>query len=108
MLSRILTISAGIVTGAAILLAGLLIIAILLTYPRLPDLDILTDYRPKIPLRVYTQDKVLIGEFGEERRSFVRIDNVPYLHIGQGRKRYNAFSFQLAVSYIPSSCCHES
>lgn len=79
MLSRILSISAGIITGAAILLAGLLIIAILLTYPRLPDLDILTDYRPKIPLRVYTQDKVLIGEFGEERRSFVRIDNVPQL-----------------------------
>lgn len=79
MLSRILTISAAIITGAAILLAGLLIIAILVTYPRLPDLDILTDYRPKIPLRVYTQDKVLIGEFGEERRSFVRIDNVPQL-----------------------------
>src|SRR5690606_34720697 len=37
----------------------------------------LIDYRPRIPLRVYTADGVLIGEFGEERRTFVRIEDVP-------------------------------
>lgn len=46
-------------------------------YPRLPSLELLTDYRPKIPLRVYTADGALIGEFGEEHRSFVRIRSVP-------------------------------
>src|ERR1700693_1499626 len=45
--------------------------------PNLPSLDALTDYRPKVPLRVYTADHVLIGEFGEERRSVVRIQDVP-------------------------------
>ena len=39
----------------------------------LPELDTLIDYRPKIPLRVYTSDNVLIGEFGQERRDFVPI-----------------------------------
>ena len=50
---------------------------IALLYPTLPDLDVLTDYQPKIPLRVVTREGVLIGEFGEERRSVVRIDEVP-------------------------------
>ena len=46
-------------------------------YPTLPALDVLTDYRPKQPLRVFTSDGYLIGEFGEERRSFVAIKDVP-------------------------------
>ena len=54
-------------------------LAILLANDRLPPLDALTVYRPKIPLRIYTADEVLIGEFGEERRSVVRIGDVPPL-----------------------------
>ncbi|WP_223879285.1 penicillin-binding protein 1A [Chitinimonas arctica] len=53
--------------------------AIAVTYPRLPSLETLTDYRPKIPLRVYTADGIQIGEFGEERRAFVPIERVPLL-----------------------------
>lgn len=45
----------------------------------LPNLDALTDYRPKIPLRVYTSDNVLIGEFGQERREFVSIKDIPLI-----------------------------
>ncbi|MCX7250607.1 MAG: PBP1A family penicillin-binding protein [Burkholderiales bacterium] len=45
----------------------------------LPNLDALVDYRPKIPLRVYTSDGVLIGEFGQERREFVSIKDIPLL-----------------------------
>lgn len=55
-------------------LVGILVI---LAYPRLPSLDSLTDYRPKIPLRVFTADGYLIGEFGEERRNLVPIQDVP-------------------------------
>ena len=46
-------------------------------WPNLPSLDVLTDYRPKIPLRVYTSDGYLLGEFGEERRVVVAMDEVP-------------------------------
>lgn len=56
---------------------GALLILIIVTYPRLPSLDTITDYRPKIPLRIFTQDGQQIGEFGEERRAFVPIDKVP-------------------------------
>ena len=52
-------------------------LATALAYRNLPSIDTLTDYRPKIPLRVYTADGILIGEFGEERRSVVAIDEVP-------------------------------
>jgi penicillin-binding protein 1A len=51
--------------------------AIALAWPKLPSLESLTDYRPRIPLRVYTSDGYLLGEFGEERRAFVNIDQVP-------------------------------
>jgi penicillin-binding protein 1A len=53
------------------------LIVLILTYPNLPSLEVLTDYRPKIPLRVYTADGFLIGEYGEERRAVVAIADVP-------------------------------
>ena len=53
------------------------VMAVLLTNDRLPALDALLDYRPRIPLRVYTADGKLIGEFGEERRTFTRIGDIP-------------------------------
>ncbi len=55
----------------------IVLIATVLAYRNLPAIDSLTDYRPKIPLRVYTADGILIGEFGEERRAIVSIDQVP-------------------------------
>lgn len=67
----------GLLSAAATAVLALLGIALILAYPRLPSLDVITDYRPRIPLRVYTADGYLIGEFGEERRRFVRIDDVP-------------------------------
>ena len=48
-----------------------------IVYANLPPIDALTDYRPKIPLRVWTADGILIGEFGEERREFVPLSEIP-------------------------------
>ena len=58
---------------------GLLIAAFAVgwAYPGLPPIDALTDYQPKIPLRVFSAEGLLIGEFGEERRNVVRFDDVP-------------------------------
>ena len=60
-------------------LIGVILVAFaaVIVYPTLPSLEVLTDYQPKIPLRVYSAEGALIGEFGEERRAFVAIDNVP-------------------------------
>ncbi len=60
-------------------LIGILVVgfAALVTFPTLPSLDALTDYRPKIPLRVYSAEGLLIGEFGEERRQVVKIGSAP-------------------------------
>ncbi|WP_435628107.1 penicillin-binding protein 1A [Candidatus Ferrigenium straubiae] len=57
--------------------AILLGLAVMLAYPTLPSLEALTDYRPKIPLRVYSAEGALLGEFGEERRALVKISEVP-------------------------------
>jgi penicillin-binding protein 1A len=48
-----------------------------LLYPGLPTLEALTDYQPKIPLRIYSIEGQLIGEFGEERRAVVALATVP-------------------------------
>lgn len=46
-------------------------------YKQLPEIDNLTDYRPKVPLRIWSSDGQLLGEFGEEKRDFVRLKDVP-------------------------------
>ena len=56
---------------------AIVMIVLALAYPNLPSLEAVTDYRPKIPLRVYTADGFLIGEFGEERRAVISIQEVP-------------------------------
>ncbi|WP_374476414.1 penicillin-binding protein 1A [Zoogloea sp.] len=56
---------------------AVLALAVAFAWPTLPSLEALTDYHPKIPLRVYTADGELIGEYGEERRAFIRIQDVP-------------------------------
>ena len=62
-----------------ILVAFLLLVgyAAAIVYPTLPSLNALTEYNPKIPLRIFSADNALIGEFGEERRAVVKIADVP-------------------------------
>ena len=68
--------SAALAASVIIGLATLLTLSLVI-WPKLPDLNVLTDYRPSVPLRVYTADGYLIKEIGEERRTVVKIENVP-------------------------------
>jgi penicillin-binding protein 1A len=74
---RLLLIAVGILTGSALVALLVVVFALAMAYPNLPALDTLTDYRPKMPLRIFSADGVLIGEFGEERRTLVRIKDIP-------------------------------
>jgi penicillin-binding protein 1A len=67
---------AALLALAVIGLATLAVIC-LLAWPNLPSLETLTDYRPRVPMRVYTADGHLISQFGEERRTVVRMQDVP-------------------------------
>ncbi|HCP76462.1 MAG TPA: penicillin-binding protein, partial [Pusillimonas sp.] len=69
--------SAVFVAGLGLCGALLGSLALALAWPNLPDLSAMIDYKPRIPLRIYTADNVLIGEFGEERRNVLRFDEVP-------------------------------
>lgn len=69
---------AALAGAIGLLVAGLVLLFVFaLAYANLPSIDTLTDYQPRIPLRVWTADAVLIGEFGEERRDYVPIQAVP-------------------------------
>ena len=65
------------IVGLTAMALAMIAVVLVLTYPNLPSLEILTDYRPKVPLRIYTADDYLIGEFGEERRAVVHFQDVP-------------------------------
>jgi penicillin-binding protein 1A len=66
-----------IAVSLALVAAGVGALTVVLLWPNLPGLDVLTNYRPKIPLRVYSADGEMIGEFGEEKRALVRLSEVP-------------------------------
>ena len=72
-------------TGLAVagVVSALMAVALALSvaFPNLPDISDLSDYRPKLPLRVFSSDGVLIGEFGEERRSLTPLKEIPKVMI---------------------------
>ncbi len=64
-----------------LVLAGGSVVAVMIavTYPKLPSMDELHNYQPKLPLQVYSSDGVLLGQFGQEHRIYVDFDNTPKL-----------------------------
>ena len=67
----------GLAAAAAVGLALTIAVALSVAYPNLPDISDLADYRPKLPLRVYSAEGALLGEFGEERRNLTPIAEIP-------------------------------
>lgn len=62
------------VLASTVMLTGL---ALAIAYPNLPDISELSDYRPKLPLRIFSTEGFLLGEFGEERRKLTPIGEIP-------------------------------
>ena len=67
----------GLSTAAVVVAALAVAVALSVAYPNLPDISDLADYRPKLPLRVYSSEGALLGEFGEERRNLTPIGEIP-------------------------------
>ena len=63
--------------AAIFCLAFVVGLALATAYPNLPDVNDLTDYRPKLPLRVFSSEGALLGEFGEEHRNLTRLKDIP-------------------------------
>ena len=66
-----------IAVSLALVAMGVGALTVVLLWPNLPSLEVLTDYRPKVPLRIYTAEGEQLGEFGEEKRAVVKIKDVP-------------------------------
>ncbi len=77
LLLKWVAVAAGTLLALALSAVILVAVGLAVAYPSLPDIDELTDYRPKLPLRVYSADGQLIGEFGEERRNLTYINDIP-------------------------------
>lgn len=67
----------GLIAAAIFSALVLVSIALAIAYPNLPEIGGLLDYRPKLPMRILSVDGVLLGEFGEERRTFTPLAKIP-------------------------------
>lgn len=68
---------AAVIGAGAVATVLLVALALSMAYPNLPDIGGLTDYRPKLPLRVLSSDGQLLAEYGEERRHYLPIKSIP-------------------------------
>ena len=80
-LGKGLAVLVGLAIAGALALALTVAVALAMAYPNLPDVSDLADYRPKLPMRVYSSEGALLGEFGEERRTLTPIDAIPQVMI---------------------------
>lgn len=76
-LLRVALWSLGLAAAGTLSVLVLVAVALSVAYPNLPDISELSDYRPKLPLRVFSLEGYLIGEFGEERRQLTPIAQIP-------------------------------
>ncbi len=67
----------GVLFAGALALVCTIGLALAIAYPNLPDISDLSDYRPKLPLRIFSAEGDLLGEFGEERRNLTPIAEIP-------------------------------
>ena len=75
--AQALTWTVGLFVAGALSIVMIGGLALAVAYPNLPQISGLVDYRPKLPMRIWSADAVLLGEFGEERRNFTPITQVP-------------------------------
>jgi penicillin-binding protein 1A len=69
--------AAGLAIAGGLSLLMVIGLALAVAFPNLPDISDLSDYRPKLPLRIYSVEGDLLGEFGEERRNLTPINEIP-------------------------------
>ncbi len=67
----------GLAAAGFVSIVMLVCIALAVAYPNLPEISGLLDYRPKLPMRIFSADNVLLGEYGEERRTFTPLAQIP-------------------------------
>ena len=51
----------GLAAASVLSVLILIGIAVAVAYPNVPEISGLTDYRPKLPMRIYAADGVLLG-----------------------------------------------
>lgn len=58
------------------------VVGLSVLYQKLPSLDVLIDYRPRLPMRIYSAEGDIIGEFGEEKRAYRTYQDFPQQLVG--------------------------
>ena len=71
----------GMIFAMIMIVVSVVVLSGLFLYlnPQLPSIEGLSDVRLQVPLRIYSSDSSLLGEFGEKRRSPKSLDEIPLL-----------------------------
>ena len=69
--------SIGLTVAGSLAVLMLVGIALSMAYPQLPTVSDLSDYRPKLSMRVYSIEGKQLAEFGEERRNLTPFKDIP-------------------------------
>ncbi|MFW5454705.1 penicillin-binding protein 1A [Thioalkalivibrio sulfidiphilus] len=69
----------GVTTLFALFFVAVLVVAGAYIYvaPDMPEVDSLREVRLQVPLRVFSQDGLMIAEYGEQRREPLRLEDMP-------------------------------
>lgn len=69
--------SIGLSVAGVLAILMLVGVALAMAYPQLPTVSDLSDYRPKLSMRVYSIEGKQLAEFGEERRNLTPFKDIP-------------------------------
>lgn len=67
----------GVIAAGLLALLMVIAVALAMAFPNLPEVSSLSDYRPKLPMRVFSAEGELMAEFGEERREMTPYAQIP-------------------------------
>lgn len=67
----------GLAVAGSVAFMLMIAVALAMAFPNLPEVSSLSDYRPKLPMRIYSAEGELMAEFGEERRELTPYAQIP-------------------------------
>ena len=75
--ARVLSIALSTVSNLFMMALAVVVIVVMLLVPGLPDIETIKSLQLKVPLRIYSSDGLLLGEFGDQRRIPIQIADTP-------------------------------
>lgn len=75
--ARVLSVALSTISNLFMMALAVVVIVVMLLVPGLPDIETIKTVQLKVPLRIYSSDGLLLGEYGDQRRIPIKIADTP-------------------------------